>query len=161
LTVVGPLIDGDFNDDGFYDCLDVDALVSVIAAGSHELLYDLTGDTFVTIADLDVWRSLAGAANIGPGREYLVGDANLDGVVDGVDFIEWNSHKFTSTAAWCDGDFNADGVVDGLDFILWNDNKFSSSDQVVANVPEPISLWLFLSGLAIFLCQTPLLIASR
>jgi hypothetical protein len=52
------------------------------------------------------------------------------------DYIQWNAHKFTSTAAWCSGDFNADGVVDGLDFVLWNDNKFTSSDGVNA-VPEP------------------------
>jgi hypothetical protein len=56
--------------------------------------------------------------------------------VDGLDYIEWNAHKFTSTGAWCSGDFNADGVVDGLDFVLWNDNKFMSSDGVSV-VPEP------------------------
>ena len=29
------LVDADFNDDGFYDCLDIDALVAEIAAGNH------------------------------------------------------------------------------------------------------------------------------
>ena len=64
------------------------------------------------------------------------GDANLDGVVDGLDFIEWNTDKFTANAEWCAGDFNADGFIDGLDFIIWNDNKFMSSSDRSA-VPEP------------------------
>jgi hypothetical protein len=73
-----------------------------------------------------------------------LGDANLDAVVDGLDFIEWNNNKFTNTAAWSAGDFNVDGIVDGLDFIEWNNNKFTSADQVA--VPEPASLWLLCAG---------------
>lgn len=89
-------------------------------------------------ADLDEWRSLGGAANLPSGNPSRVGDANLDGLVDGLDFIQWNVHKFTSVAAWCSGDFNADGLVDGLDFVLWNANKFTSADGPFA-VPEPVS----------------------
>ena len=70
----------------------------------------------------------AGEANLGSGRRYLAGDANLDGVVDGQDFIAWNNNKFSNTAAWGAGDFNADGAVDGQDFIIWNNNKFQTSD---------------------------------
>jgi hypothetical protein len=75
----------------------------------------------------------------------LAADANLDGVVDGLDFIVWNATKFTSVAAWCSGDFNANGVVDGLDFVLWNDNKFTSSDGVSA-VPEPSTVVVLFAG---------------
>jgi hypothetical protein len=42
-----------------------------------------------------------------------------------------------NTAAWCKGDFNADGVVDGQDFIAWNTNKFQSALDGAAQVPEP------------------------
>jgi hypothetical protein len=136
----------DFNGDGLVDCIDVDSLVMEIVAENHDPAFDLTGDGVVDTADLDEWRVLGGAANLPSGNPYLVGDAGLDGVVDGLDFIEWNSHKFTNLAAWCNGDFNADGVVDGLDFILWNENKFSSSDGVSA-VPEPgttVLLWVML-----------------
>jgi hypothetical protein len=80
--------------------------------------------------DLDVWLAVAASFN-GFGSPYRYGDANLDGTVDGQDFIEWNIHKFTNVAAWCSGDFNADGTVDGQDFILWNSNKFMSSDKLV------------------------------
>ena len=39
----------------------------------------------------------AGEENLGPGRAYLVGDATLDGNVDGADFLSWNGNKFTSS----------------------------------------------------------------
>ena len=40
------------------------------------------------------WPALA---NLASGNSYLMGDANLDGVVDVSDFNAWNSNKFTST----------------------------------------------------------------
>ncbi len=123
-----PGIDGDFDDDGDYDCEDVNALTSAVAHGGSVSQFDLNGDNVLSIADVDVWRAEAGEVNLGPGQVYLPSDANLDGYVDGQDFIAWNTHKFTSTSAWCSGDFNADGFVDGQDFIIWNDNKFQSSD---------------------------------
>ena len=127
---------GDFDSDGNYACADVDNLVADIAAGTHTAAFDLDGDGLVTATDLDRWLATAGAANLPSGAAYLPGDANLDGVVDGQDFVVWNDHKFSSTSAWCSGDFNADGQVDGVDFIIWNDNKFQTADA--ASVPEPL-----------------------
>lgn len=70
-----------------------------------------------------------------------IGDANLDGVVDGLDFILWNDNKFSAVAAWSHGDFSADGIVDGQDFVAWNQNKFTSSEQL-STVPEPgLFIW--------------------
>jgi hypothetical protein len=129
-------VDADFNDDGLFNCADVDSLVGNIASQGNDAAFDLSGDGIVNTADLDLWLIDAGAANLGPGRPYLRGDANLDGGVDGTDFGVWNSNKFTNTAAWCRGDFSADGVVDGSDFGIWNSNKFTSSDGTAA-VPEP------------------------
>ena len=106
----------------------MDALVAEIAAGTHGLALDLTGDGRVDLADRDDWLTRAGEINLGPGKEYLLGDANLDGLVDGRDFNVWNGHKFTTVAAWSSGDFNADGHVDGSDFGIWNINKFQISD---------------------------------
>ena len=131
-------IDGDFNDDGEYDCLDVDALVADIAAGNHTADFDLTEDGLVDTVDLNAWLAEAGAANLDSHNPYLAGDANLDGVVDVPDFNIWNSNKFSDVAAWCSGDFTADGVVDVSDFNVWNGQKFTSSDGV-AGVPEPAS----------------------
>jgi hypothetical protein len=138
---------GDFNDDLVLDCTDVDALVAEIASGGMGLQFDLNGDTAIDMADLNLWLEEAGTFNVG--GPYLPGDANLDGFVDGQDFIEWNENKFTGTAAWCSGDFNADGFVDGQDFILWNTFKFMSSASA-ASVPEPATwcpLMLAIAGL--------------
>ncbi len=126
----------DFDQDGNLDCRDVDALVMEIVQGTNTGIFDLNHDRFVTVADLGSWLTEAGAVNLASGNPYLPGDANLDGFVDGSDFIIWNSNKFTSANGWCRADFNADGFVDGSDFIIWNAHKFTSSETLVA-VPEP------------------------
>jgi Calx-beta domain len=118
---------GDFNHDGLYNCTDINLLVAQVASGSGNLSFDLTSDGQVNSADVTAWLAQAGAINLPSGNPYRVGDANLDGVVDGSDFGIWNSNKFTSGGGWCGGDFNADGVTDGSDFGLWNSNKFTSS----------------------------------
>ncbi len=123
-------VDGDFNDDGVYDARDIDALVAEIAAGTDAAGFDLSGDGVVDLVDRDAWLAEAGSVNLPSGNAYLLGDANLDGVVDGLDFISWNAHKFTDVAAWSAGDFNADGVVDGSDFADWNANKFTSANMI-------------------------------
>lgn len=119
------VISGDFDGDSDLDCNDLDLLSSEIAAGTNNLAFDLNGDSLVSLDDLDAWLSVAGNDN-GFADSYLLGDANLDGSVDGQDFIIWNAAKFTVNSSWCSGDFNADGFVDGLDFIIWNSNKFQS-----------------------------------
>lgn len=118
--------DGDFNDDLAFDCLDADLLTMQIASGGGDFqhLFDMNGDGQLDSQDLDTWLATAGTANLGAGFAYARGDANLDGTVDGNDFLVWNAHKFSSNARWCSGDFDANGVVDGADFLLWNANKF-------------------------------------
>ncbi|MEM8677921.1 MAG: choice-of-anchor Q domain-containing protein [Planctomycetota bacterium] len=137
--------DGDFNNDGFWNCLDIDALVAAIVSGGNDLAFDMNGDGMVTAADITDpvvgWLAVGGAQNPGAtgGNPFLAGDANLDGVVDGQDFIVWNANKFTAIPAWCAGDFTADGVVDGQDFIVWNGNKFTSSDEAGRTAGGPVS----------------------
>ncbi len=120
----GKTVDGDFNDDGLYDCHDIDALISAIAQGLNDAAFDVTGDGHIDSSDRDKWLAEAAAVN-GLALPYRLGDANLDGVVDVPDFNVWNANKFTTTAAWCQGDFTADGVIDVPDFNAWNRNKFT------------------------------------
>ena len=141
----------DFDGNNLCNLADIDALVTNAASGTNGTLYDMNGDGVVNIADVDAWRASAGNQNIGAGRSYRVGDANLDGVVDGSDFGIWNSNKFTLTGKWSKGDFNADGASDGSDFGLWNANKFTSSDSSL--VPEPTSM---IAGFAALLLATTL-----
>lgn len=119
---------GDFDHDGNYNCADLNLLTAAVASGNNNPTFDLNGDSIVNFVDVATWLSNAGGLRFGSGRSYLVGDANLDGVVDGSDFGLWNANKFTSNTAWCSGNFNADGVIDGADFGLWNSNKFLASD---------------------------------
>lgn len=141
--------DGDFNNDGAYDCADIDALVVAVTSGSVDPAFDLNGDGSLSTEDVSSWLAEAGANNLASGNAYLPGDATLDGIVDISDFNIWNANKFTAPAAWCRGDFNVDGNVDISDFNIWNARKFTSSDA--AAVPEPVvGLWM-LSLLFVFL----------
>ncbi|MEM8680803.1 MAG: hypothetical protein AAGF97_15750, partial [Planctomycetota bacterium] len=141
------VVDGDFDNNGLYQCADVDALVAAIVdvngGGTPDLSFDMTGDGNIDLDDLTAW--LAEAGDVGGltanGNPVQPGDATLDGVVDGQDFVAWNQSKFTVNPAWCGGDFNADGNVDGQDFIIWNQNKFTTADGVHA-VPEPHAMAL-------------------
>lgn len=128
---VSPTPDGDFNNDGFWNCDDINALTAAIAAGNNPAAFDLTGDSLVNALDRDAWLVEGGANNPATtnGNAFRPADANLDGVVDGTDFGIWNSNKFTNGSAWCLGNFNSDAVIDGSDFGVWNANKFTSSDQ--------------------------------
>lgn len=76
-------------------------------------------------------------------------DFDLDGDVDGADFLSWQrGFGATSGATLADGDANGDGAVDGLDLAVWKDNFGSSSDSGAANVPEPTTLVSSLIALA-------------
>jgi hypothetical protein len=69
------------------------------------------------------------------------GDANLDGLVDQVDYAIWDTNKFTFGTTWGTADFNGDGATDVSDFNLWNANR--SSLQNAMSVPEPAGFaWL-------------------
>ncbi len=133
----------DFDGDGVCDLVDIDELVMRIAAGDPDLTYDLDGDGQVTRSDLDRWREVAGETNLGAGRVYLAGDANLDGAVSAPDLnavaLSWQE----SVAAWSGGDFTADGMVDSQDLNVLALNWQASAAPSTANaVPEPVGITL-------------------
>jgi hypothetical protein len=96
----------------------------------------------------------------------LLGDANLDGVVNGEDFTVLVANLGKSVTAWDEGDFNYDGVVSGEDFTsLVSDlgkaangaditlpasdlaaiDAFAAANGLMADVPEPASVGLLLA----------------
>ena len=123
----GPL-NLDFNNDGMYNCDDMNLLEAAIDAGTYNAAFDVNMDQVLNSDDVNAWLMDAGELRFGAGRFFLPGDANLSGAVDGSDFGIWNMNKFTSASNWCQGDFNQSGAVDGSDFGIWNANKFRSSD---------------------------------
>ncbi|MEM8680434.1 MAG: glycoside hydrolase TIM-barrel-like domain-containing protein, partial [Planctomycetota bacterium] len=96
----------DFNQDGVIDGGDIDLLMDQLVNGPADpATFDLNGDGAVSLLDRTEWLERAGAQNLASGGAYLLGDANLDGVVDGQDFITWNQHKFSAATEWTKGNF--------------------------------------------------------
>ena len=52
----------------------------------------------------------------------LPGDANLDNIVNGTDFLILRNHFGNTDANWADGDFSDDGTVNGTDFLILRNN---------------------------------------
>jgi hypothetical protein len=97
----------------------------------------------------------------------LSGDANLDGIVSGVDFTILVGNLGKSVNSWDKGDFNYDGVVSGVDFtaLVGNLGKaangadvtlpaadlaaidaFAAANGLMASVPEPTSAGLLIAA---------------
>ncbi len=72
------------------------------------------------------------------GGNSLIGDANMDGIVDGLDYVVWiTNYGKTTSQGPTSGDFNNSGVVDGLDYVVWLSNygKKASPTPTVTATP--------------------------
>jgi hypothetical protein len=71
--------------------------------------------------------------------EYTyIGDANLDGKVDGSDYSLIDNGYLNHLTGWFNGDFNYDGVVDGSDYTLI-DNAFNQQGaSLAAQIAVPV-----------------------
>ena len=105
VTFVWGTVPADFDDNGSLSIEDLDRLVAAIAVGGHPDLFDLNADGLVNLADRDQWLAVAGETNLASGNPYLVGDANLDGTVDGQDFLAWNDNKVRANRGLVGGRF--------------------------------------------------------
>jgi len=68
----------------------------------------------------------------------LLGDANLDGKVNGSDFNILSANFNTGGDSWDQGDFNYDGKVNGSDFNILSAN-FNQGSQIAAVVVAPVT----------------------
>ena len=77
--------------------------------------------------------------------EVCDGDANLDQVVDGLDYVAWSNNYLTGDT-WDKGDFDGDLTADGLDYVIWSNNYFAGCPGTPGEVPEPAVLPLLAVG---------------
>jgi hypothetical protein len=103
----------------------------------------------------------------------LLGDANLDGVVNGDDFTILVANLGKAVVGWDKGDFLYSGVINGDEFtaLVGNLNKstggadvvlpaadyaaideFAAANGLMADVPEPGALLLIVIGMPISFC---------
>jgi hypothetical protein len=71
-----------------------------------------------------------------------LGDASLDGCVDGLDYVLW-ANNYQAGWWWEQGDFNDDHCVDGLDYLIWSNNYLTGCP---GQVPEPACALLLAIG---------------
>jgi hypothetical protein len=145
---VGVDTDCDFTGDGSCNEDDINLLGAEVIAGTNDPAFDLTQDGFVNHEDRDAWLDEAAEPN-GFSGAFQLGDSNLDGIADGQDFLDWNTHKFRAPGTatpWSDADWSLDNFVDGGDFTAWNANKFNPLPPIPVTVPEPATLLLVLAA---------------
>ena len=146
-----PLTDliGDFSGNDMLDIADIDLLTAQIDSPSSRLGFDISGDGTVDDTDLAKWRSDAATHN-GFGEPYLVGDSNLDGMVNAADLNNLALNWGADVSSWSAGDFNADGRISALDLnglaVNWG-RSIPIAATVKAPVPEPSAVLLTLVGL--------------
>jgi hypothetical protein len=92
----------------------------------------------------------------------LLGDANLDGKVNGADFTIVANHFSNSvTAGWDRGDFNYDGEVNGADFLLLAANfEQSASQSAVSSADLAGSSQIDASVMSVPLAATPAVVSA-
>ena len=115
---------GDFDLNGTVDSQDIDLLRDAILSAANRPLLEVDGSPGLTYSDFD--------SLIREVIETVPGDANLDGVVDAVDYSAWSENRFLAGRGWSEGDFNGDGTVDGSDFNLWNAHRFQAAESLTA-----------------------------
>ena len=89
------------------------------------------------------------------------GDYDRDGEVDALDFVYWRKAMMTGSGMMADG--NGDGRTDAADYMIWKKHFAQTAGTAAAatsvplfesgGVPEPASLALLVSGIAVSLAK--------
>ena len=118
--------------------------VSSIEGNGLSIYYEANNPANAYLADHTF--ALAGGGQLAPVSAPLPGDANSDGVVNGLDISLIASHWLATGPA---GDVTGDGIVNGLDIALvashWS-SPIGGSSAVAAPVPEPSTIALAALG---------------
>jgi hypothetical protein len=143
----------DFDGDGSVGVEDIDMLVGAIVAGNSNESFDLSGDGLVNASDLTQWLNDAAIHN-GFRQAYLMGDADLNGMVNAADLNSLGINWQQDIPLWSGGDFTADGHVTAGDLNVLGITWQESIPLAAQSVPEP-------SGIRLLLLAGLLPLASR
>ncbi len=124
---------------------------------------------YATASDLGVSTFGGPSISVNPTdvlvRYVYTGDANLDGVVNALDFNAVATNFGTPTTLWTHGDFNLDGTVNTQDFTLLGTNFNQALPNPAPSllstlVPEPVSMFALVLR-RIGLCPSQALIRQK
>ena len=159
---LGPCFFGfcDVNFDGECNVADLDSLMEIIAAGEYDRSIDVNSDGVINDDERDfilgemAWR-------LGFAGQLLLGDANLDGVVNATDLNAMALNWQTDNAKWSGGNFTSTQGVEGvftnaadLNALALNWQKATpTAAEATHAVPEPGSALLLIFAFAGILCR--------
>ncbi|HEY1601339.1 MAG TPA: hypothetical protein VGG64_17185 [Pirellulales bacterium] len=95
---------------------------------------------------------VADYAVVGLTPPHIPGDANQDGVVNGLD-INLVASNWAEMGSGLPGDVNGDSVVNGLDINLIATNWVQTTGTGAVVVPEPCGIVLMILGLGLMACR--------
>ena len=150
----GPTNPFDFDGDGSLGEGDINILSAAIATGSADLKYDVNSDNLVSVADLNDFVTNPSNLNT------WIGDSNLDNEFNSSDLVAvftTGKYEVAADATWGEGDWNADQRFNSGDLVAaFTDGGYEQGARAaaVAVVPEPSSLGLLLSALAMVALST-------
>jgi hypothetical protein len=123
--------------------IDATALKLLGQFGSVTFLGGTTATVNYDLANGDVFLNNFQSAAI-------AGDFDLDGDVDGADFLAWQrGFGITGTATVAQGDADGNHSVDGADLAIWRQNFGSGASVAAASaVPEPSAALLAIGAIA-------------
>jgi arabinan endo-1,5-alpha-L-arabinosidase len=128
-----------------------DQVSSILASGFAQPIKFSSGALRTSYAP-DSTKGLAWKDDTDNARVVVVytwnGDANLDGVVNALDFnVMATNYGASGGTVWSSGDFNYDGIINSLDFASiaanFNQSLALPSSELASLVPEPVSTAIF------------------
>lgn len=134
------------NLNGFFDAGDIDLLSEQVRIGSNDSRFDLDSDGIVSESDRDLW--------IHDLKKTWFGDIDLDGEFNSADLVdilqagEYEDNR-VGNSDWGTGDWNGDSEFNTSDLVLaLQDGGYKQGlRDAIANVPEPSSCLVIISGL--------------
>lgn len=148
---------------GWHEHVDYTMQSTKAPAGAYGLLLQVTAAGYQKSANflvvlnngLSAGAFATATADLTKAEFQKPGDANGDGLVDGVDYTLWADH-FLLPATWRNGNFTYDAIVDGADYTVWADHFSPFPSASLAVVPEPSALVLAGLGSGVLLFSVAL-----